>query len=209
MIRVVVIGRRPLVRDVVAHLPPSDFMIVGRGRHAPDILRAAAKDSADAIVLTTDRPHIVLERCRFDVFAPPILVICPCFTARHAAENIGLGATGYLPREAEPKELERALTAVANREIYVPASILKEVLITLHEQAQKKTRRPLLSERQIAIVGLLRDGTSEAEIMTRLGIRPSTLANQLARIASRLKVKDHAAIAEAARRYGIGEIDPI
>jgi DNA-binding NarL/FixJ family response regulator len=116
------------------------------------------------------------------------------------------GARGYLLKGAERAEVLRAIQVVAGGEaIFSPmiAQRLTRYFATLAQETRSRAF-PQLTDRERAILDLIAQGRSNAEIANRLVLSPKTVRNHVSNILSKLQVADRAQAIIQAREAGMG-----
>ena len=118
----------------------------------------------------------------------------------YAARALGIGARGYLSKNAAPEELRTALARIAAGLSYVENEIAQALAAgDLRQQ---------LSERDLEILRLLGEGRSFTEISGALGIGYKTVANSATAIKSKLGVARTADLIRLSVEMGIGRPVP-
>lgn len=116
----------------------------------------------------------------------------------YAARVLGIGARGYLSKNASPEELRTAISRVVSGSTYVEAEIAQQLVALPNEQRQH------LSERDLEILRLLGEGRSFTEIAQQLGLGYKTVANTATAIKSKLGVARTADLIRLSVEMGIG-----
>jgi two-component system, NarL family, response regulator len=193
-----------------------DHAIVRRGlatiiNRAPDMtVIAQAEDGQQAIeVFREYQPDVTL----MDLSMPQmggveaIRAICAEFkqaritvlTTYDGDEDIyrGLqaGAQGYLLKDAKPNELLNAIRTIHSGQKYVPPAVGAKLL--------QRMDHPELSEREQAVLRLMAQGMSNAEIATGLSIGESTVKSHINRLLSKLGVSDRTQAVIVAVKRGL------
>jgi two-component system, NarL family, nitrate/nitrite response regulator NarL len=106
---------------------------------------------------------------------------------------IEAGATGYLPKEAPPEDVLRALAAVRAGEAPCSARVAAVVFRRLRELAQagggrQPDRAASLSDREGQVLELIGEGLSNKEIARELGITLCTVKNHVHNLLKKLDV---------------------
>jgi DNA-binding NarL/FixJ family response regulator len=118
------------------------------------------------------------------------------------------GAAGYLLKDADPDELERALRAVAAGETYLTPAISKHVISDyLRRVSGEKTTSELLTPRQREILQLIAEGKSTKEMARILQISAKTVETHRAQLMERLEIHDIAGLVRYAIRSGLVKLD--
>jgi two-component system, NarL family, response regulator DegU len=118
-----------------------------------------------------------------------------------------LGVHGFLNKNAEPEEVEKALYAIADRDFY-RNDIINQVLQNKIKRNKSVTTNHL-SSRELEILLLICQEFTAAEISKRLQISEKTFFNHRANILSKLNVRGNVGLVKYAYQYGIIELPPI
>ena len=162
---------------------------------ATEVLEADNGASAIAL-LQSHRPQLVvldlnmpglsgLELLRQMLEVQPrarILVFSMHGEAVFAERALGLGAKGYVSKNAAPEELRIAMQRVAAGHAYVEGEIAQQLALRSRDQRQP------LSERDLEILRLLGEGRSFSEIAAFLGLGYKTIANSATGLKAKLGV---------------------
>jgi len=105
------------------------------------------------------------------------------------------GASGYLPKSAEPAELMTAIRAIHGGGRYFPAQI--------DAALAKRAGREELSDREKQVLDALVKGRSNKEIAFALGISENTVKVHTTRVFEKLGVADRLEAVTAAIQRGI------
>jgi DNA-binding NarL/FixJ family response regulator len=118
------------------------------------------------------------------------------------------GAAGYLLKDADPGELERALRAVAAGESYLTPAISKHVISDyLRRVSGEKIASEPLTPRQREILQLIAEGKSTKEMARILQISAKTVETHRAQLMERLEIHDIAGLVRYAIRNGLVKLD--
>ena len=176
----------------------------------------------EALELTDKlRPHVVLmdiampaingldATARLVERHPEVRVI---ILSMHASEEYALqalraGAAGYLLKDADLLELERAIVAVARGETYLSPAISKHVIADYKRRvAEQPEPIDRLTPRQREVLRLIAEGLSTKEIAFKLGLSVKTVETHRAQLMERLEIRDVAGLVRFAIRSGL--VDP-
>nr|WP_239092127.1 response regulator transcription factor [Streptomyces sp. SID14478] len=178
--------------DVVAEAANGPQAEALAARHAPDIvlmdLRMPGGDGVDAIVRMTAAGL----RCR-------MIVLTTYETDRDILRAVEAGAAGYLLKDMSRAELADAVRAAARGETVLAPSVAARLV----DQLRTHPERPRLSERETAVLRLVSDGCTNAEIGRRLHVAESTVKTHLLRAFGKLGVDDRTAAVTSAMRFGL------
>lgn len=118
-----------------------------------------------------------------------------------------LGVHGFLNKNAEPEEVERALYAIADRDFY------RNDIINLVLQNKIKRHRSVgstqLSARELEILLLICQELTPVEISKRLQISEKTFFNHRSNVLSKVNVRGNVGLVKYAYQHGIIELPPL
>lgn len=118
-----------------------------------------------------------------------------------------LGVHGFLNKNAEPEEVEKALYSIADRDFY-RNDIINQVL-----QNKIKRHRNVgstqLSARELEILLLICQELTPLEISKRLQISEKTFFNHRANVLSKVNARGNVGLVKYAYQHGIIELPPL
>lgn len=205
MIRVFVADDQALVRSGLCSLLAlaEDLEVAGEAADGQAALDGIAKlelqgQRVDVLLLDVRMPGMsgldVLERLR----GRPATIIVTTFPDEEALiRALGLGARGYLLKDATFEELCDAIRAVARGETSVQPVTLSRVLPGLRKAGDtalvpnQYAAPPMpLTAREKEVLRLLAGGLSNREIATALGNAEGTVKNHISNILQKLQARD-------------------
>jgi DNA-binding NarL/FixJ family response regulator len=200
--RVVVAGAHlPTRTGIRLVLEGNGFEICAEAPDANGAVAAVLREKPELCLVDADLPGgAMLAIARMTTRAPgtDTVVLAAEADEQGVVDALHAGASGYLPLEAEPEGLIRALRAVRRGEPAVPRSLLGPLV----DQFRVRERRRRISvrggfeveltRRQSEVLELLRDGLSTADMAARLGLSPVTVRRHLALVLGKLGVSDRA-----------------
>jgi DNA-binding NarL/FixJ family response regulator len=130
-----------------------------------------------------------------------VVVLTTYETDRDILRAVEAGAAGYLLKDLPRAELAEAVRAAARGETVLAPSVAARLV----DQLRTNPERPRLSKRETAVLRLVAEGCTNAEIGRRLFIGESTVKTYLLRIFTKLEVDDRTAAVTSALRYGLLE----
>ena len=113
------------------------------------------------------------------------------------------GASGYVGKGGDSKELIRAIHDVAIGKRYLATSIAQNLALSNLEGGASPF--DLLSPRELELALLLIQGHRQEEIARRLSLSAKTVNTHKARLFQKLGVQDNIALARLASQYGVGD----
>ena len=178
-----------------------------------------ARDGQEALRLVeTLRPHVVLmdiampglngleatARIARDHPETRVIILSMHVSEEYAARALRAGGAGYLPKDADVRELELALEAVARGETYLSPVVSTHVVA---DYRRRLTDAPdvlsRLTPRQREVLQLLAEGHSTKDVAFRLGVSIKTVETHRAQIMDRLDIHDLAGLVRFAVRMGL------
>ena len=181
MIAVAIVDDHPLYRRGVAQaVSASDEMSVICEAASIEAFDAAAPQ-VDVVLLDLHLPgiegaegvkHVVEQGHR-------VLVVSAAGGAQDVIDAVAAGAVGYLTKDADDEDIQRAVKAVAAGQTYVSPT-LAAFLITANRQASSPTYQ--LSPRELEILALVASGETDRDIAKQLHLATATVYSHLERI---------------------------
>ena len=114
------------------------------------------------------------------------------------------GAAGYLLKDADPVELELALTAVARGDTYLSPPVSRHVI---DEYVRRVTEghSPLesLTPRQREVLQLIAEGSTTRQMAQMMGVSAKTIETHRTQLMERLDIHDIAGLVRFAIRTGL------
>ncbi|MEU4675703.1 response regulator transcription factor [Micromonospora sp. NPDC023737] len=197
------------VRAILATDPSIEVVAeAGDGRVAVELVRA-------------HRPHVVLLDIRMPKLdglsaAAEIRRLVPQTAAvmlttfgedDHIARALGHGASGFLLKAGDPRELIAGVHAVADGGAYLSPRVARRVIELgggrLARRPAARDRTAALTEREREVLGLVGAGLSNAEIARRLHLVEGTVKTYLTSIFTRLEVRNRVQAAIIAYEAGL------
>jgi DNA-binding NarL/FixJ family response regulator len=174
----------------------------GDGREALELIRA---QNPDVALLDITMPGLtgIEVAMRVAAEAPDVRVI---ILSMHTSEDyiaraVRAGVSGYLLKNADPVELELALRAAMNREMYLSPSVSKQ-LVQDYARRLGRDDEPLTA-RQREVLQLIAEGKSTKEIAVMLDLSVKTVETHRKEIMERLGIFDVPGLVRYAIRVGI------
>jgi DNA-binding NarL/FixJ family response regulator len=191
VIRVALVDDHPVVRAGMRALVDGqdDLTVVGEASdaHSAEQLVAAVRPDVVLMDLNLGRGPggaEVTARLRALPEPPQVLVLTTYDTEADILSAIDAGASGYLLKDAPPEDLFRAIRGTARGEVVLAPAVAARLV---------KRTGPLLTDREVEILGLLATGQSNRELAKRLFVSEATIKSHLSHIYTKLEVDTRAA----------------
>jgi len=191
MIRVALVDDHPVVRAGMRALleGQEDLSVVGEASDAHSAEQLVAAVRPDVVLMDLNLGSgpggaEVTARLRALPEPPHVLVLTTYDTEADILSAIDAGASGYLLKDAPPDDLFRAIRGTARGEVILAPAVAARLV---------KRSGPLLTEREVEILGLLGTGQSNREMARKLFVSEATVKSHLSHIYTKLGVDTRAA----------------
>ena len=198
-IRLAIVEDQTLVREGLASLLSlvHDLVIVGKAADGAEALAQLDAWGADVILMDVRMPGMngvtATRQICARVPCPRVLILTTFDDDAYIFEALRAGAAGYLLKNADPDYLAAAIRAVhAGQAVLDPAVTPRVVRQALRGEAQPAHQIEQLTVRERAVLRLLAQGGTNAEIGQQLALSEGTVKNHVSHILAKLNVPDRA-----------------
>ncbi len=204
VIRIVIVDDHPVVRDGLRGMFAGDpgFEVVGEAATGDEAVTVASAGLPDVILMDLRMPRMdgvaAIVALRERRVPSRVLVLTTYDTDSDVLPAVEAGATGYLLKDAPREELFRAVRAAAAGEAVLSPSVAARLMGQLRNPAKEP-----LSQRELEVLGLIAQGTTNREAAAQLFISEATVKTHLLHIYAKLGVKDRASAVAAAFERGL------
>lgn len=216
MIRVVIADDQAVVRGGLRMILESEqgIEVVGEaadGRQALDLIREL---DPDVVLMDIRMPGVDgIEATRRLVTAggrAPVLVLTTYDLDENVYDALKAGAAGFLVKTESPERLVQAVRVVAAGEALVGSDITRRLVDRFVTGLRPNTPAPPeleeLTARELEVLKLVARGLSNAEIAETLVVSDGTVKTHVARILSKLGLRDRVQVVVFA--YECGMVEP-
>ena len=216
MIRVLIADDQALVRDGFGMIldAQADIEVVGQasdGRQAVDLSREL---HPDVVLMDIRMPEVdgveATRRLMADPESPRILMLTTFDQNEYVYAAMKAGASGFLLKDVRREELINAVRSVAAGDALLASSLTRRFI-------EDFVRRPPpgaaptgalaeLTDREAEVVRLVARGLSNAEIAQRMVVSEATVKTHVARVLSKLGLRDRTQVVVMA--YETGFVQP-
>jgi DNA-binding NarL/FixJ family response regulator len=177
----------------------------GDGREALDLIRQHAPDVA---LLDITMPSLtgleVATRVADEMPNVRVIILSMHTSEDYIARAIRAGVSGYLLKTADPIELELALRAAMNREMYLSPTVSKQLVEDYARRiGADNAAGDQLTARQREILQSIAEGKSTKDIAVALNLSVKTVETHRKDLMDRLGIHDVAGLVRYAIRAGI------
>jgi len=214
-IRVLVVDDEELVRTglrLILDAEP-DIGVVGTASDGRQAVAEVRRLCPDVVLMDIRMPGLDgLEATRRILTEPDVppckVVILTTFDVdEHVYEALRAGASGFLLKDVPADQLAHAIRVAAAGEALLAPSVTRRLIAAF---ARPTAPGPVpvaglgdLTPREVEVLTLLAEGLSNAEIATRLFVGEATVKTHVARILTKLGVRDRVQAVIAAFRSGL------
>jgi DNA-binding NarL/FixJ family response regulator len=206
MIRLLIADDHSVVRTGLRHLVATfdGVELVGAAADGEEAVALCADHDPDVVLMDLEMPVLDgIEATRRIVEAQPrvAVVVLTSFSDREQIlRALDAGAVGYLLKDAEPAELERAVRAAARGEAPLDPRAGRALL------QDRASGSPLdgLSEREREVLAMVARGLPNKLIARELAISEKTVKAHLTSVYRTIGVTDRTQAALWAGRHGLG-----
>jgi DNA-binding NarL/FixJ family response regulator len=208
VIRILLADDHPVVREGLRGMLSTEpgLEVVGEAGSGPQAEALSASLRPDIVQMDLRMPDGggVESIVRMTAAGLPcrVIVLTTYETDADILRAVEAGAAGYLLKDLTRAELTGAVRAAARGETVLAPSVAARLV----DQLRSRPERPHLSERETAVLRLVAEGCTNAEIGRRLYIGESTVKTHLLRVFGKLGVADRTAAVTSAMRHGL--LDP-
>lgn len=199
-INVLIADDHKLIRETWSYILNSDsrFNVI-----------AECGDSEQAVEVTKQkRPHIVLmdinimpisgfeatERIRKVSPNTKVIGVSMHSQPAYAKKMLQIGAKGYVTKNSSKEEMIKAILEVNEGSKYVCEEIKNNISELVLEENKDMPNVNALTEREIQIINLIKDGQSSKEIASTLNISLKTVEVHRHNVLKKLKLKNSASL---------------
>ena len=217
-VRVLVVDDHPIWRDAAARsLTEAGFVVAGTARDGAQALRVATATRPEVILLDLNLPDFSgAEVTRQLLAAMPdvrVLMLSASGERQDVLDAVTAGASGYILKSAEVRELVEAVQATAAGHAVFTPGLAGLVLGEYRRLAQSggttatagrtEPTAPELTERETEILRLVATGLTYPQIATRLTLSPRTVQNHVQNTLSKLQLHNKAQLVRYALERGV------
>lgn len=218
MIRVMLADDEAMVRAGVRAILGTDdaIEVVAEAADGAEAVEAVRRHRPDVAVLDIRMPRMdgltAAAEIRRTVPETAVVVLTTFSEDAYIARALGDGASGFLLKSGDPRELIAGLKAVADGAAYLSPKIAHRVIAELStgvgggamaRAAAAKEQAAVLTPRELEVLGLVGAGLSNAEIAARLYLVEGTVKAHVSAILVRLGVKNRVQAAIVAYEAGL------
>jgi len=209
-IRVILVDSHHIVRAALRSLLTDlgEIIVVGDTGDGREALDLVAKLQPQLVLLEIVLPGLggveATRRIAREFPAVRPLILSTLVDEEYVLAALRAGASGYVYKGSQPRELELAIQSIARGEIFLSPVISKHVIEAyLSRSADKTASIEILTPRQREILQLIAEGHSNKQIAKILKSSTKTIDSHRANIMSRLGIHNLPGLVRYAMRHGL------
>jgi DNA-binding NarL/FixJ family response regulator len=214
MISVLLVDDQPVVRDglkviLEAH---DDIRVVAEAGNGGEAVELCARCGPDVVVMDLRMPgmdgvaatRVLTARVRDK---PRVLVLTTFGEDRNVYDALQAGASGFLLKDAQRKDLVEAVRAVAAGDQILSPAITHSVIAHFVQRRPPESGTPAelaeLTARELDVTRLVAHGLSNAEIAAELVVSAATIKSHVGHILHKLGLRDRVHLVVLAYESGL------
>ena len=209
--KILIADDHPVVREGLSAMLSREksISVIGEATNGKEAIDLALKGSPDVVLMDLRMPVLDgVEAIRQIKSKRPdieFIIITTYDDDENILKGIEAGAKAYLLKDSPREKLFQAIKAVSRGESLIEPAIAGRVIDRLTQLSQQVKAPDALSEREIEVLSLIAEGTSNKEIARDLCISQSTVKTHIQSIFQKLDVNDRTeAVTKAIRKGLIG-----
>lgn len=190
-VRVVIADDHNVVRKGIRELlsDEADITVVGEARNGHEAVDLATALQPDVVVMDIAMPELsgveATRQIRAIVPGVRVLVLTAYADDPYIYSLLDAGATGYILKTAESREIVRAVRATAAGQSAIDPAVAPRLIARI---TQPSSKGDTLTERELDVLRLAARGLTNKQIGAELAISDRTVQNHLANIYAKLGV---------------------
>jgi DNA-binding NarL/FixJ family response regulator len=215
MIRVVIADDQTIVRAGFAALlgAQEDITVVGEAGDGREAVHLATLHRPDVVVMDIRMPSMDGIEATRRILAQPgsenlrVLVLTTFDIDEYVYDALAAGASGFLLKDATADDLVAAVRVVARGDALLAPQVTGRLVREFTKQRRARPQAPAalatLTARESEVLMLMAGGLSNSEIAARLVVSEHTVKTHVARVFTKLSLRDRAQAVMLAYESGL------
>lgn len=215
MIKILIADDQALVRAGFRAIleTHNDIEVVGEAADGAEALKLTQKLGPDVVLLDVRMPNMdgIEAARRLLAMSPPprVLMLTTFDLDEYVYESMKVGASGFLLKDAPRQQLVAAVRMVHGGDALLAPSITRRLIERYVTRPAPTSLRPpeldLLTDRETEVLQWIAKGLSNAEIAEGLYVSEATVKTHVARVLSKLGLRDRVQAVVLAYESGLVE----
>ena len=190
-----------------------DIAVVGEAGNGEQAVHSAARLKPDVVLMDIRMPELDGIAATRQIAggsaepAPRVLILTTFDLDEYVYDALGAGASGFLIKDSSPEQLVSAIRVIAGGEALLAPSVTSRLIEQFaRTRAIRQEPPPGLDElttRELEVLKLVARGLSNAEIAVSLSVSDSTVKTHVARLLSKLGLRDRVQVVVLAYESGL------
>ncbi len=190
-----------------------DLRVVGEAKDGVDAVEVARRCRPDVVLMDIRMPRMDGLEATRRIFAqgtagiPRVLILTTFDLDEYVYEALQAGASGFLLKDVPPEQLVAGIRVVAEGEALLAPTVTRRLIETFLQDRPRAPAPPQalaeLTERELEVFLLIARGLSNAEIADQLVVSGTTVKTHVARVLSKLALRDRVQAVVLAYETGI------
>jgi DNA-binding NarL/FixJ family response regulator len=199
MISILIADDHKLIRETWTLILNRDsrFEVIGSCSNSEDVVKMSEAMKPDIVLMDINmQPFSGIEATRQIRDRSPetrIIGVTMHSQPAYAKKMLQLGASGYVTKNSSKEEMVTAILEVSAGKRFLCEEI-KGLLEENQEEPEMATAINLLTEREMDVINLIKNGSSSKDISSKLNISIKTVEVHRHNILKKLKLKNAAAL---------------
>ena len=209
MIKLVVADDHQMVREALCEMLVNDgeFSVLAQAADGQGLLDLLANHSPDVVLLDLQMPNMdgleALKALKDRHSTVPVVILSAEEEPERVRASLEAGAKGFIPKNADPRELGFAIHSVMQGKTFVSPTVMSDLLSEDGNRSKSKSSLSVLTDREMEILAQLANGSKNRDIAIVLGISTRTVDTHRTNILKKLKVKTNAELTKLAIGAGL------
>ncbi len=205
--RILVVDDHAIVREGLTRIlsQEPDFEIVGEAADGVSALAAVEKLKPTVVLLDIRMPGgDGIDVCRAISARYPevrVIILTAFLDSDTINRCIQAGAKGYVVKDVERTDLKESIRGVARGEAFLDRKAHTVVVERLKREGDRN--RVVLNEREISILKLMAEGSTNRQIANKLFVSEGTIKDQLQKIMDKLGATNRVSALYVAAKEGL------
>jgi DNA-binding NarL/FixJ family response regulator len=187
-----------------------DITVVGEAADGVEAVTVARRVRPDVMLMDIRMPKLdgiaATRELTTGLVTTRVVVLTTFDVDSYVYDALRAGASGFLLKTAPPEELVRAIRIVAGGEALLDPAVTRRVIEEFSHTQAREAPPPeyaTLTEREREVFLLLAKGLSNAELAARLYVSEATVKTHVARLLTKLGLRDRVQAVVYAHERGI------